>query len=131
MIEKTDFVARESSAVVRRQQDAIAERIAAVLQERKRIGAERRERAAEYQRLNGARALARYYKLREGDSAAHRDKERAEFREHRDQRMKPINAAYKKIVSSNAAFALLDISGDDEPPTLRCLGFSHSRSIHG
>ncbi len=36
MIEKIDFVAREPSAVVWRQQDAIAERIAAVLQERKR-----------------------------------------------------------------------------------------------
>jgi len=131
MIGKTDFVAGESSAVVRQQQDVIAERIAAVLQERKRVGAERRERAAEYQRLNGARALARYYKLREGDSAAHRDKEQAELREHRDQGMKPIDAAYKKIVSSNAAFALLDISGDDELPSLPCLGFSRMGSIHG
>jgi hypothetical protein len=115
MIEKTDFVARESSAVVRRQHDAIAERIAAVLEERKNVGAERRERAAEYQLLNGERALARYYKLRGAYSEAHRDKQQrlgTEFRQHRDQRMKPIDAAYKKIISSNAAFVL---PGNNDP----------------
>jgi hypothetical protein len=84
----------------------------------------------EYQRLSGARALARYYKLPEGHSAVHRDKELAEFRQHRDQRMKPIDSAYENIIPSNAAFALLDIPGDNEPATLPCLGFSHSGSIH-
>lgn len=101
IIEEIDFVAREPSAVVRRQQDAIAKRIAAVLQGRKGVGAERREQYSEYQRLNGERALARYYRLREGYAAAHCDKEQSELRHHRD-----------------------------EPATLRCFGFSHSGSIH-
>jgi hypothetical protein len=124
MIEKIDFVARESSGVVRRQQDAIAKRIAAVLQERKKVGAERRERDSEYQRLNGERALARYYKLREGYPAAHCDKEQSELRQHRNQRMKPIDSAHNKIISSDAAFARLDIAGDDKPALLCYLEIS-------
>ena len=44
--------------------DAVAERIAAVLRERKRIAHERRMRGREYQRRNNDRALARYYQER-------------------------------------------------------------------
>ena len=42
----------------------LAERIAAVFQQRQKIGAERRTRECEYQRLNNDRALARHYRLR-------------------------------------------------------------------
>jgi hypothetical protein len=44
--------------------DAQAERIAAVLHERRKIGVERRMREREYQHQNNDRALARYYKER-------------------------------------------------------------------
>ena len=43
--------------------DALADRIAAVLRDRQEVGAERRRQEREYQRLNSARALARYYSL--------------------------------------------------------------------
>ena len=43
--------------------NVLAERIAAVFQQRQKIGAERRTRQCEYQRLNNARALARHYRL--------------------------------------------------------------------
>jgi hypothetical protein len=41
----------------------LAERIATVLRQRQKIGAERRTHECEYQRLNNDRALARYYRL--------------------------------------------------------------------
>ena len=44
--------------------NALAERIAAVFQQREKIGAEWRTRRCEYQRLNNDRALARHYGLR-------------------------------------------------------------------
>jgi hypothetical protein len=43
--------------------NVLAERIAAVLVQRKKIGAERRAHKREYQHLNNDRALARYYRL--------------------------------------------------------------------
>jgi hypothetical protein len=43
--------------------NVLAERIAAVLRQRHKIGAERRAHECEYQRLNNERALARYYRL--------------------------------------------------------------------
>ena len=44
----------------------LAERIATVLRERQKIGAERRTHEREHQRLNNDRALARYYRLSGG-----------------------------------------------------------------
>lgn len=55
--ERTNFITKE-------QCDTQAERIAAVLRERKKIGDDRRMRDREYQRQNYDRALARYYKER-------------------------------------------------------------------
>ena len=43
--------------------NVLAERIAAVLRQRKKIGAERRTHEREYQRLNNDRARARHYRL--------------------------------------------------------------------
>ena len=116
MIEPTDCTAREASDEVQRQRDAMAARIAAVLLERKRVGAERRRLAAEYQQVNGERVLARYYKLREGCFATpgreqHSD---ADFMEHIGQQMKRRDDC---PISSDAAFALLENPGDDAPAT--------------
>jgi hypothetical protein len=44
--------------------NVLAERIAAVFQQRQKIGAERRTRECEYKRLNNDRALARHYRLK-------------------------------------------------------------------
>ena len=46
--------------------NVLAERIAAVLRQRQKIGAERHAHECEYQRLNNERALARYYRLSGG-----------------------------------------------------------------
>ncbi len=46
------------------ERDALAERIAAVLLERQKIGAERRMQEQAYQRRNAESALARHYRLR-------------------------------------------------------------------
>ena len=46
------------------ERDALAERIAAVLLERQKIGDERRMREQAYQRRNAESALARHYRLR-------------------------------------------------------------------
>ena len=43
--------------------NVLAERIATVLRQRQKIGAERRTLEREHQRLNNDRALARYYRL--------------------------------------------------------------------
>jgi len=47
----------------RQARNLLAARIAAVLRQRQKIGAERRAHEREYQRLNNDRALARYYRL--------------------------------------------------------------------
>ena len=46
------------------ERDALAERIAAVLLERQKIGTERRIQEQAYQRRNAESALARHYRLR-------------------------------------------------------------------
>jgi hypothetical protein len=46
--------------------NVLAERIATVLRQRQKIGAERRTHEREHQRLNNDRALARYYRLSGG-----------------------------------------------------------------
>jgi hypothetical protein len=45
------------------QRNALADRIAAVLQKRQEVGAEKRRQEHEYERRNGERSLARYRKL--------------------------------------------------------------------
>jgi hypothetical protein len=68
--------------------EALAERIAAALRERRRIGEERRLR--EYQGRNAERAIARYHRLRgEPKEAGHGIKE--------------LNAICEAVISSNAA----------------------------
>lgn len=71
--------------------DVLAERIAAVLRERKTIGEERRRQEQEYRRLNSERALARHYKLRGG------------FRKESKRRNQEIDRVYDAIMSANAA----------------------------
>jgi hypothetical protein len=81
----------EPSHVLTRQQcDALAERIAAALLERKKVGDERRRQERKYGLLNNDRALARYYRLR------------AEYPERTNRRVKEIDV----IMSSNAAALL-------------------------
>ena len=76
----------ESTCVMTPEQcDALAERIAAVLHERKQLGDERRRRQQEYERKNGERASARYYNLRN------------------DCRLGDMYVVYATIMSSNAA----------------------------
>jgi hypothetical protein len=86
--------------------DTLAERIATVLRERKKVGAQRRSRELEMQLRNSQRATARYQAAR-----APRDVRMTEvppeLREHCDRRMKTIDAAYQAVTSSNAAFAAL------------------------
>ena len=53
--------------------NVLADRIAAVFRQRQKIGAERRTRECEYQRLNNDRALARYFRLRGGAVAKDAD----------------------------------------------------------
>ena len=71
--------------------DVLAERIAAVLRQRKTIGDERRRQEQEYRRLNSERALARHYKLR------------GEFRKGSERRNQEIDRMYEAIMSANAA----------------------------
>lgn len=73
------------------QRDALAERIAAVLRQRKTIGVERRRQEQEYRRLNSERAIARHYKLR------------GEFRKGSERRNQEIDPSYDAIMSANAA----------------------------
>ena len=86
--------------------DAWAERIAAVLRERKKIGAQRRSRQLEMQLRNSQRAAARYRAAR-APHDARLTSVPPELREHCDRRMKTIDAAYQAVTSSNAAFAAL------------------------
>lgn len=82
----------DSTPVMTNQQcDVLAERIAAVLRQRKTIGEERRRQEQEYRRLNSERALARHYKLRGG------------FRTESKRRNQEIDRVYDAIMSANAA----------------------------
>jgi hypothetical protein len=82
----------DSTPVMTNQQcDVLAERIAAVLRQRKTIGEERRRQEQEYRRLNSERALARHYKLRGG------------FRKESKRRNQEIDRVYDAIMSANAA----------------------------
>ena len=76
--------------MTQQQRNALAERIAVVLRERKRLGEERRSREREYQRRNNERALSRYYKVR------------GEFHEQSKGRLKELDLVYDTIMSSNA-----------------------------
>jgi hypothetical protein len=71
--------------------DVLADRIAAVLRQRKTIGEERRRQEQEYRRLNSERALASHYKLRSG------------FRKESKRRNQEIDRVYDAIMSANAA----------------------------
>jgi hypothetical protein len=71
--------------------DVLADRIAAVLRQRKTIGEERRRQEQEYRRLNSERALARHYKLRGG------------FRRESKRRDQEIDRVYDAIMAANAA----------------------------
>jgi hypothetical protein len=51
--------------------NVVAERIAAVLVQRRKIGAERRIHEWEYQQRNNQRAIVRYYRLN-GEAVAHK-----------------------------------------------------------
>jgi hypothetical protein len=82
----------EPRPVMTQQQcDALAERIAAVLRERKRLGEERRRLQLEYQRQNNEPALSRYHKLR------------GEFHKHSQRRVNELDLVFHTIMSSNAA----------------------------
>ncbi len=54
----------ESHSMTKEKPVALAERIAAVLRERRRIGKERRRREQEYQQRNAERASERYRRMR-------------------------------------------------------------------
>jgi hypothetical protein len=77
--------------MTQQQCDALAERIAAALRERKRLGEEHRRQQRDYQRQNNERALSRYYKLR------------GEFHEQSQRRVNELDLVYDTIMSSNAA----------------------------
>jgi len=77
--------------MTQQQSDALAEQIAAVLRERKRLGEERRSREREYQRRNNERALSRYNKVR------------GEFHKQSKCRIEELDLVYHTIMSSNAA----------------------------
>lgn len=73
--------------MTQQQRNALAERIAAVLRGRKRLGEERRSREREYQRRNNERALSRYYKVR------------GEFPEQSKRRLKELDLVYHTILA--------------------------------
>lgn len=81
---------------------ALAERIAAVLRERKQVAAKRQMLALEAQRHNSQRALARYHASRANHSAKLASVS-PEIRERSSQRTKAIDAIYEAVISSNAA----------------------------
>jgi hypothetical protein len=87
--------------------DALAERIAAVLRERKKIAHERQMREREYQRRNSDRALARYYKERvEVSKRPEHRKERGKTSKQPERRIENIDVAYVVMMSGNAAIEL-------------------------
>jgi hypothetical protein len=93
--------------MTQQQSDALAERIAAVLRERKKIAHERRMRDREYQRRNNDRALARYYKERvEVSKRPERRKERGKASKQPERRIESIDVPYGVMLSCNAAIEL-------------------------
>jgi hypothetical protein len=78
--------------------NVLAERIAAVFHQRQKIGAERRTRECEYQRLNNDRALARHYRLRGGAVA----KEADGSREHPKSAPRAVRDAHVDKVAKDA-----------------------------
>jgi hypothetical protein len=99
-MESTDVVLTQD------QTDTLAERIAAVLRERKKVGAQRRMRELEMQRRNSQRTAARYLVARALHSARLASVP-PELRERCGCRMQTIDAAYDAVTSSNAAFEAL------------------------
>jgi hypothetical protein len=90
--------------MTKEQCDAQAERIAAVLRERKKIGVERRMPGREYQHRTYDRALARSYKERvEASQQPERRKERREASKQPERRIENMDVAYVVIMSCNAA----------------------------
>ena len=77
--------------------NALAERIAEVIRQRQKIGAERRTRECEYQRLND-RALARHYRLRGGTVAHQADG----IREHPKSAPRAVRDAHVNKVAEHA-----------------------------
>jgi len=99
-MESTDVVLTQD------QTDTLAERIAAILRERKKVGAQRQMRELEMQRRNSQRAAAAYLVAR----APHFAKLASvppELRERCGRRMQVIDAAYDAVTSSNAALEAL------------------------
>jgi FlaA1/EpsC-like NDP-sugar epimerase len=70
--------------------NVLAERIATVLRQRQKIGAERRTHECEYQRLNNDRALARYYRLSGGVVAQQVDVEDVGERQRLEGRIRQL-----------------------------------------
>jgi hypothetical protein len=87
--------------------NAVAERIAAVLRERKKIAHERQMREREYQRRNNDRALARYYKERvEVSKRPEPRQERGKASKRPERRIENIDVPYVVMMSCNAAIEL-------------------------
>ena len=72
------------------QRDSLAERIAAGLRDRHKVGEERRMQERDYLRRNSERALLRYHKLR-GEL-------KPEFCERSEPRIREIDAAYEALI---------------------------------
>jgi len=89
------------------QEDTLAERIAAVLRERKKVGARRRLRELEMQLRNSQRAAAERYHVARAPQSTRLASVPPELREHSDHRMQTVDAAYHAVTSSNAAFKAL------------------------
>ena len=90
----------------RDQTDTMAERIAAVLRERKKVGAQRRMGELEMLHRNSQRAAALNIVARAPHIARLASVPR-DLRERCVRRMQTINAAYLAVTSSNAAFEAL------------------------
>jgi hypothetical protein len=104
-MESTDVVLTQD------QTNTLAERIAAVLRERKKVGAQRRMREREMQRRNSQRAAAPYIVAR-APHFARLASVPPELRERCARRMQTIDAAYLAVTSSNAAFEALREGGE-------------------
>jgi len=94
-----------TAVMTQQQEDTLAERIAAVLRERKKVGAQRRLRELEMQLRNTQRATERYHATR--PESAKMASVAPALREHCDQRMQTVEAAYQAVTSSNAALEVL------------------------
>ena len=86
----------KTQTMTQTQCDAWADRIAAVLRERQEVGAERRRQGREYQRLNSARALARYHSLTKRRSA-NANEPLPEFTQSSGHWMKEIDAEHARF----------------------------------